>query len=289
LEVVMKSRANWHLLIATLAIVSLIAGACTGGSDDGGGGAAQGGGSSTPAQIKERGTLRQCTFMGYKPMSYLDYKGQPTGFDIKLGQAMAKSLGVRFELVDTAFENLIAGVQAGRCDLILSSMTPRAERAQSVLFARLYVPFVMALIVGADDNRNSIADFNKSDVTFCVQVGSFSEFTQQRYFPEVKVHKLNTLTDCALEVQTDRADAAPFDDIASHDYAKEHKQVKVVLSEGGQLGTISAAPAVALGNTALRDWVDTFMLEYIQSGDYEKLFKEQLGFQPDIELLLLQR
>lgn len=283
-----RLRANWHLLVMLLAVVSLLAGGCTRGPDASGAAATQGGGAS-PAQIKERGVLRQCTFMGYKPMSYLDANGKPTGFDIKLGEAMAKSLGVRFELVDTAFENLIAGVQAGRCDIILSSMTPRAERAQSVLFARLYVPFVMALIVQADDTRSTIADFNKSDVTFCVQVGSFSEFTQQRYFPDVQVHQLNTLTDCALEVQTGRADAAPFDDIASHDYAKEHKEVKVVLSEGGQLGTISAAPAVALGNVALKEWIDVFMLEYIQSGDYETLFREQLGFEPDVELLLTQR
>jgi ABC-type amino acid transport substrate-binding protein len=284
----MRLRANWLPLVAVMAVVSLLAGACTGGSDGGSAAATQNNGAS-PAQIKERGVLRQCTFMGYKPMSYLDNNGKPTGFDIKLGEAMAKSLGVRFELVDTAFENLIAGVQAGRCDLILSSMTPRAERAQSVLFARLYVPFVMALIVKADDGRNAIADFNRPDVTLCVQVGSFSEFTQQRYFPDAKVHSLNSLTDCALEVQTGKADAAPFDDIASHDYAKEHKEVKVVLSDGGQLGTISAAPAVALGNVALKEWVDVFMLEYLQSGDYEKLFKEQLGFDPDINLLLTQR
>ena len=241
------------------------------------------------AAIKKRGSLRQCVFLGYKPMSYRDQQGNAAGFDVALGAAMAKSLGVKHEIVDVAFENLIAGVQAGRCDLILSSMTPRAQRAESVLFARLYVPFVMALIVRKNDPRNTVAAFNQPSATFCVQIGTFSEFTQEKYFPRVKVNKLNDMVTCALQVQTGKADAAPFDDIASHDYAKEHPEVKVVLAEHGQLGSISAAPAVALGNYELTEWIDVFVQEYIQSGDYAKLFKQQLGFDPDINLLLLQR
>jgi polar amino acid transport system substrate-binding protein len=283
---VMKPTGRWQGWPAVFGALVLLLGLHASGFEA----AAQGGGgSSTLGAIKQRGALRQCTFMGYKPMSYLDSKGQATGFDVKLGEAMAKSLGVKFELVDSAFENLIAGVQSGRCDLILSSMTPRAQRAQSVLFARLYVPFVMALIVRNKETRSTIKQFDRNDVTFCVQLGTFSEFTQKKYFPQVKVHQLNNMVDCALEVQSGKADAATFDDIASHDYAKEHPTVKVILGEGGQLGTVSAAPAVALGNVEFKEWIDTFMLEFIQSGEYEKLFREQLGFKPDINLLLLQR
>jgi ABC-type amino acid transport substrate-binding protein len=272
-------------LVVTLGIV---AAACTGGGGDSGG---NGGGASGTgvAAIKDRGVLRQCTFMGYKPMSYLDQNGEPAGFDVKLGQAMADSLGVEFKLIDVPFENLIAGVQSGQCDLILSSMTPRAERAESVLFARLYVPFVMALMVRADETRDTIEEWNTPDVTFCVQIGTFSEFVYDKFFPRAKVHKLNTLVDCALEVTTGRADAQPQDDIASNDYANEHPELKVIMSEGGQLGTVSAAPAVALGNEALAEWIDVFIAEYIASGDYETLFKEELGFEPDIDLLLTQR
>ena len=56
------------------------------------------------------------------------------GFDIDLMTEIAKQLGVKLERVDMPFTSLIAGVQQGKIDAVISSMNYIEERTKQVTF-----------------------------------------------------------------------------------------------------------------------------------------------------------
>ena len=66
----------------------------------------------------------------------LNLKANTTGLDVELTEKMAENLEVKVEFIQTTFDGLIAGIQAGKCDISLSGVTPRGTRALAVSFAK---------------------------------------------------------------------------------------------------------------------------------------------------------
>lgn len=73
------------------------------------------------------------------------------GFDIDIAEEIAKDLGVTLEIKDMAFDGLLAALQAGTIDIVISGMSPTAERRQSVDFSDIYYYATHGVIVRRAD------------------------------------------------------------------------------------------------------------------------------------------
>jgi polar amino acid transport system substrate-binding protein len=74
-------------------------------------------------------------YPSYPPLDMRDpVSGELKGFDIELGQGLAKRLGVSFDLQETAFAQLVASVQTGRIQLFLNGMNDTAPRRELISF-----------------------------------------------------------------------------------------------------------------------------------------------------------
>ena len=105
-------------------------------------------------QVKKAGKLVIGTSADYPPYEFHSVKdGQDTivGFDIAIAQELAKDLGVQLEIKDMQFDGLLAALQAGTIDIVISGMTPTEERKQSVDFTSTYYYAVHGVIVRAAD------------------------------------------------------------------------------------------------------------------------------------------
>ncbi len=81
------------------------------------------------------GELRFLTNPIYPPMEYVDPKtGELTGFDIDLGNAIAKLMGKEAIWIHSSFQQLQSSMQTGRGDLILSGMSDNTKRQQVMDF-----------------------------------------------------------------------------------------------------------------------------------------------------------
>ena len=60
------------------------------------------------------------------------------GFDVDFGQAIADKLGVEPNFIEAISDNRIPFLQDGTVDLVLSTMTINAERAQEIGFSEPY-------------------------------------------------------------------------------------------------------------------------------------------------------
>src|SRR5690242_8107707 len=79
---------------------------------------------------KARGTLRIALEGTYPPFNFKDPKtGQLTGYDVEVAKLVAAKLGLKPEFVTTEWASILAGLGAGKYDVIISqvNVTPKRE------------------------------------------------------------------------------------------------------------------------------------------------------------------
>ncbi|GAA3051320.1 ABC transporter substrate-binding protein [Kitasatospora albolonga] len=83
--------------------------------------------SKLPADIQKAGVVKVGSEVAYAPVEFKD-GGKITGIDPDLADALAKQLGVKFQIQDAGFDTLITSLSTKRIDLIMSAMTDNKER-----------------------------------------------------------------------------------------------------------------------------------------------------------------
>ncbi len=245
--------------------------------------------SATVAAIKQSGKLRDCVDPEYPPEIYLK-DNKPAGLAADLAEAMAASLGVTVEYVQTDFTGLIAGLQANKCDIALSGVTARAKRAESATFAKNYLLLVLGLAVKVDETRTTAEDFNTPETKICIVEGTSDEVALKTSFPNAEGVSLRDVNSCFLQLATGKVDGFIVDNSTGASYSAQHAgEIKMLLTENGGLQSVPSAIAVRLGDYEFRDWVNVFMAEFIDSGGYEPLYVKNFNAKPDIQQLKISR
>jgi cystine transport system substrate-binding protein len=101
--------------------------------------------------IKAAGTLKIGTEGTYAPFTYHDTSGKLVGFDVEIGEQIAKRLGVKPEFLEGKWDGLIAGLGAERYDTVINQVGITEERKAKFDFSDPYIASKAALIV-RDDN-----------------------------------------------------------------------------------------------------------------------------------------
>lgn len=74
-----------------------------------------------------------------RPIPIMTKKGRLTGYDVEVGRAIAKKLGVEAKFVETPWDALIAGIDAKRYDIGINQRGIARSAGQSAAGA-LYDP-----------------------------------------------------------------------------------------------------------------------------------------------------
>ena len=88
-----------------------------------------------PERIRKAGKLVAATQPNYPPIAYKDPATNTlSGFDIDLGEAIGRKLGVKIEWTETSFAEFMPSISTGRVDAILSGFTDYASRHEIASF-----------------------------------------------------------------------------------------------------------------------------------------------------------
>jgi polar amino acid transport system substrate-binding protein len=93
---------------------------------------------ATPDEIKARGKLIVGVLTDYPPFGGTDANQQPAGYDADVAALMAKSLGVKLELVPVTGPNRIPYLLTNKVDLLIATFGITPERQKQVLFSNPY-------------------------------------------------------------------------------------------------------------------------------------------------------
>ena len=160
--------------------------------------------------------------IGYPPMEYFDDDGKtPIGFDVEMGNAIAAKMGLQAKFVDTAWDGIFAGVNAGKYDCIMSSVTINPARQAVHNFSKPYVSNTLAMVLlkGSRVSARSPAECTGLDVAFQ------SETTSDTYMEDLAARGLKytprryeKVMYCFDELQLGRVDVIVTDLLVAYDY-----------------------------------------------------------------------
>jgi hypothetical protein len=103
--------------------------------------------------VKARGTLRIGMEGTYPPFNYKNDKGELDGFDVDIAKALAAKLAVRPEFTTTEWSGILAGLQAGKYDVIVNQVAATDKRRETFDFSEPYVISYPQLIIRTNETR----------------------------------------------------------------------------------------------------------------------------------------
>ena len=83
-------------------------------------------------RIFERGTVAVGVKADYKPWGFKNAEGTLVGMEVDMAQAVAETLGVELETVAVESSNRMQFLQEGKIDVLIATMSDRADRRESV-------------------------------------------------------------------------------------------------------------------------------------------------------------
>lgn len=98
-------------------------------------------------RIKTEGVLKIGTEGTYAPFTFHDKDGKLVGFDVEIGQEIAKRLGVEAKFLEGKWDGLIAGLDAKRYDAVINQVGITPERQKKYNFSEPYIASKAVLIV----------------------------------------------------------------------------------------------------------------------------------------------
>ena len=114
---------------------------------------------SLASAVVQKNHLLICTDFPYPPQEMFDENGNPQGLDIDMGKEIGRRLGLQVQFVNSVFDTIIAAVNSGKCDIIISAQNITADRQKQVSM----IPYFQAgqsfvALKGNPDNINGPSD-----------------------------------------------------------------------------------------------------------------------------------
>ena len=155
-------------------------------------------------QIRREGELSFAMSGQYPPFNFIDAQNRLTGFDVQICQRIATELGVEPRPVTTAWDGIIAGLLAGKYDLICGSMAITEQRRESVAFSDPYYRSGAQLFVGRGAEIDSVEGLQGKTVG--VTLGTTYEDWVRKNLPGTAVRTYKGVPEMILEVVNRRID-----------------------------------------------------------------------------------
>jgi polar amino acid transport system substrate-binding protein len=213
--------------------------------------------------------------MSFPPFEMLDSRGQPAGVSVDMAKALGQFLGrpVRFENIP--FDGLIPSLKTGKVDIVISSMTFTADRAQSIDFSDPYLKMGLSILANKNSNIQSINDVDRPNVRVAVKKGTTGHVYAVQHLNNARVLVFNDDATCATEVAQGKADCMIYDQVSVFQHWKKYPDsTRAILRPFQQEDW---AVGLQKGNDSLRQQVNAFIKEFKQNGGFNQLGNQYFG------------
>ncbi len=130
--------------------------------------------------VRKAGVLKVAVVEDYPPFGSVGADMKPVGYDIEMAGLLAKSLGVKVELVPVVSANKIPYQITGKADVLLN-IGRNEERAKVIDFTQPYAPYTIGVFGPADLQAAAPADLAGKSIS--VTRGSLEELVLTKAAP----------------------------------------------------------------------------------------------------------
>lgn len=224
--------------------------------------------------IVKSGVLRVGLDPGYMPFEMRDKKGNLIGFDVDLAKDMARSMGVKLEIVTTAWDGIIPALLTGKFDLIMGGMTVTQMRNLRVNFADPYIVVGQTIIINKklEKTVKSYKDLNSPNYVVSAKLGTTADIAIDKYMPKAEKRQYETEAEAMMEVVNGRIDAFVYDLPPNAIFASQHKDSLVHLHVPFTFEPL--AFAVRRGDYDFVNWINNYLQQIKGDGKYQAIYSQ---------------
>lgn len=224
---------------------------------------------------RARGTLRIAMEGTYPPFNFKDQKtGELAGYDVDVARMLAAKLGLKPQFVSTEWAAILAGLGAGKYDVIISQVGITPKRLEAFDFSEPYTYSSPQLIVRKDEKAQyaSLADLKGKKVG----VGQGSVFEQQaRAVPGIVVKSYPAAPENLQDLAFGRIDAA-LNDSLMVSYLLNNSQLPI--KAGARVGAIERTGIpFQKGNPQFKAALNKALAEAAADGSLKKISVKWFG------------
>lgn len=223
-------------------------------------------------RVRQSGELKIGTDATYPPLEFSE-GGQFSGFDIDLGNAIARELGVRVVWINSGFDGIFPALQNGTFDAVMSSVTITPERSSAMLFSDPYYDSGQ-LIAIRQGTQGIGAPEDLSGKKVGVQINTTAQIDLEKR-AGVGVAVYNTVDLALLDLKNGRIDAVVSDaPVLRYMIRQSFPELTTV---GRRFTDEKFGIAIAQGNEDLRRAINAALWRITESGEYDRINTKWFG------------
>ena len=227
------------------------------------------------AAIQANGKLVVALEGAWQPWSYHDESDTLVGYDVEVSRAIAEKLGVEPEYVESDWDSLFAGLDAGRFDIVCNGVEVTDERAKTYNFTTPYGYIHTALAVRKDNEDIKSFEDLKGKTTANSLASTYMELAESY---GATVQGIDTLEETIQLLTAGRIDATLNADVSFYDYLNVHPDADFKLVAQTEDASHVAIPVRKGDDSAsLLEAINTAIEELRADGTLKELSEKYFG------------
>ena len=179
------------------------------------------------ARIQAAGEITIAMEGTWAPWTYHDENDELVGFDVEVGKAIAEKLGVEPVFVEGEWDGLLAGLEAGRYDIMVNGVEYTDERAQKYDFSDPYGYIRTAIMVKGDNTEIHSFEDLEGKTTANTISSTYAQLAESYGATATGVDDLNQTMELLLQ---GRVDATLNAEVTFYDYLAVHPDADVKIA-----------------------------------------------------------
>lgn len=224
--------------------------------------------------IQSNGKLVIALEGAWQPWSFHDESDTLVGYDVEVSRAIAEKLGVEPEYVESDWDSLFAGLDAGRYDLVCNGVEVTEERAKTYYFTTPYGYIHTALAVRKDNEDIKSFEDLAGKTTANSLASTYMELAESY---GATVQGIDTLEETIQLLTAGRIDATLNANVSFYDYLNVHPDADFKLVAQTEDASHVAIPIVKSEDSSFLDALNSAIDELRADGTLKELSEKYFG------------
>ena len=227
------------------------------------------------SKIQEKGEIVIAMEGTWAPWTYHDEADNLVGYDVEVAQQIADRLGVKATFVEGEWDGLLAGLDAGRYDIMVNGVEMTDEREAKYDFTDPYGYIRTAIIVNGDNEEITAYENLEGKSTANTISSTYAELAESYGAEVTGVDDLNQTFELLL---SGRIDATLNAEVTYYDYMKAHPEANIKIAALTEEASYVAIPLRKGAETeSLRAAINEALAELDEEGILSELSEKYFG------------
>lgn len=217
--------------------------------------------------------------VGYPPFEDFAEDGTtPIGYDIDIISAVAEKLGLKVNIINTAWDGIFAGI-GKNYDVTCSAVTITPERQETMLFSDPYISNYQAVVLMADDDREVSSFLDLDGLSIALQKETTSDILMSDYKStgtiDIQIVADEKVTSCFTQLQNGEVDAVVVDSTVADGVLNSSDDFKIAFEDTEEPEEFGIA--MGKDNTALQTAINQALKELDEEGYIDETYDYWFG------------